>query len=73
VDWKVDEKGTFSLYVLIPENTSAEIAVPGTDAKKISINGNSFDQVRGISFIHMKNGKVVFVAAPGEYQIESIQ
>jgi len=73
VDWKVDEKGTFRLYVLIPENTSAEIAVPGTDAKKISINGNSFDQVRGISFIHMKNGKVVFVAAPGEYQIESIQ
>jgi hypothetical protein len=73
VDWKEDEKGTFSLYVLVPENTSAEIAVSGTDQQKISINGKPMGGFTGIKSIRTESGKVVFQAVPGEYEIISIK
>lgn len=66
VDWKVDEKGTFDLYVLVPENTSAEIAVPVSDPQKVSVNGKPIDKFRS------DNGKVIFQAVPGEYEIKSV-
>lgn len=67
VDWKVDDKGTFSLYVLVPEKTTAEIAVPATDPQKVSVNG------KPVSNFQSENGKVVFQAISGEYEIKSIK
>ena len=67
VDWKVDEKNTFSLYVLVPENTSAEVSVPAVNPQKVSVNG------RLISNFKTGNGEVVFSASPGEYEIQSIK
>ncbi len=66
VDWKIDEKGTFNLYVLVPENTSAEIAVPAGNSQKVSVNGKTIKQFRN------ENGKVIFSVSPGEYEIQSI-
>jgi len=67
VDWKVDDQGTFNLYVVVPENTSAEIAVPTTDPQKVSVNG------KPVSNFRSENGKVVFQAVPGKYEIKSIK
>jgi len=67
VDWKMDEKGTFNLYVLVPENTSAEITIPSGNPQKVSVNGKPVSQFR------KENGKVVFSAVFGEYEIKSIQ
>ncbi len=67
VDWKVDGKGTFSLYVLVPENTSAAIAVPTTNPLKVSVNGEPICNFRS------ENGKIIFQALPGEYEIKSIK
>ena len=66
VDWKMDDKGTFNLYVLVPEKTTAEIAVPATDPKKVSVNG------KPVSNFQSENGKVVFQAVSGEYEIKSV-
>ena len=67
VDWKVNEKGIFSMYVRVPENTAAEISVPSTDPQKIKING------KPINIFRNDNGKIMFHAVPGEYEIQSIQ
>lgn len=67
VDWKVDEKGSFSMYVLVPENTSAEIAIPAGNPQKVSVNGKPISQFR------KENGRVIFKAFPGEYEIQSIK
>jgi alpha-L-rhamnosidase len=46
VDWKVNEKGIFSMYVLVPENTAAEITVPSTDPQKVTVNGKPINKFR---------------------------
>lgn len=66
VDWKIDDNGTFCLYVLVPEKTTAEIAVPAADPQKVNVNG------KPISNFRSENGKVVFQAVPGEYEIKSV-
>jgi len=65
VNWKKDDNGEFRLYVLVPEQTNAEIGIPGTDPQKISINGETVKKIR------TENGRVIFRAAPGEYEIIS--
>lgn len=66
VNWKIDDKGTFCLYVLVPEKTIAEIAVPAADPQKVNVNG------KPISNFRTENGKVIFQAVPGEYEIKSV-
>ncbi len=66
IDWKTDAKGSFSMYVLVPENTSAEIAVPAGNPQKVSVNGKPINKFRS------ENGKIIFHAAPGEYEIKSV-
>ncbi|MDD4604646.1 MAG: family 78 glycoside hydrolase catalytic domain [Bacteroidales bacterium] len=63
VEWKIDDQGVFDLHILVPENTSAEIAIPGDTAQKIRINGKPADNV------NCQDGRMVFQAAPGEYEI----
>ncbi|MEN6452745.1 MAG: alpha-L-rhamnosidase C-terminal domain-containing protein [Prolixibacteraceae bacterium] len=66
VDWKTDEEGAFSLYVLVPENTSAEISIPAADPQNVSVNEKPVSQFR------KENRKIIFRVVPGEYQIKSI-
>ena len=67
ISWKVNEKGTFSMFVLVPENTSAEISVPSTNPQKVNVNGKQINKFRS------ENGKIIFQAVPGEYEIQSIK
>ena len=67
-----EDNGVFKLYVRVPENTSAEISVPGTDPNKIKINNLPVGSSSGIKTAVVKNGRIVFKATPGEYQILSL-
>ncbi len=67
VDWKVNGKGTFSMYVRVPEKTSAEISVPSTDPQKVSVNGKPINKLR------TDHGKIIFHVVPGEYEIHSFK
>ncbi len=68
-NWEVDSKGTFSLYVKVPENTTALIAIPGTDEKNISINGTELNHLSGLKALVVESGRINFNIPAGEYQI----
>ena len=72
VEWKHEDNGAFKLYVRIPDNTSAEISVPGTELSKITINNQSISSNSAIKTAVVKDGRVVFKATPGEYQVLSL-
>jgi hypothetical protein len=67
IDWKVNKQGIFSMYVRVPENTSAEISVPSADPQKVNVNGKPITKFRN------DNGKIIFQAVAGEYEIQSIK
>ncbi|MDP4282767.1 MAG: alpha-L-rhamnosidase C-terminal domain-containing protein, partial [Bacteroidota bacterium] len=66
VEWNIDDKGAFDLYVKVPENTSAEIIVPGDNPEKIKVNG------KHVYTFTYQNGRISFQAGPGEYKIVAI-
>ncbi|MEI6676951.1 MAG: alpha-L-rhamnosidase C-terminal domain-containing protein, partial [Mariniphaga sp.] len=69
VEWKVKKDGVFKLYVVVPENTKAEIALPGSNPAKVKINDLPAVSCSGIKSGGIINGRAVFIASPGEYQI----
>ncbi|MDP2338769.1 MAG: family 78 glycoside hydrolase catalytic domain [Bacteroidota bacterium] len=71
VEWKLDDNGVFKLYVLVPENTSAEISVQGTDPRKVKINDLPAGSCPGIKIAGIENGRIVFIAKPGAYQLSA--
>jgi len=68
-DWKIDARGDFHLYVKVPENTTAVIALPGMDAKKIQVNGQLFTNIPESKTAKTENGRVIFNVKAGEYRI----
>ena len=68
-EWKVEKDGVFKLYVVVPENTKAEISLPGSNPAKVKINGLLAVSCSGIKSGGIINGRAVFIASPGEYQI----
>jgi hypothetical protein len=68
VEWKKEINGTVSLFLKVPENTTAEISLPGTDPGKIIINGKKADTTRDAS---VKDDRVTFILPGGEYRIIS--
>jgi alpha-L-rhamnosidase len=71
IEWKFENNGIFKLYVSVPENTNAEISVPGTELNKIKINKLSVSDCQGIKTYETINGRIVFKVTSGEYQILS--
>ena len=69
IDWNLDTKGFFNLYVKVPENTSALIAAPGNDEKKIRINNKELIRIPELKLTGIENGRVMFTVPAGEYQI----
>ncbi|MDX2431083.1 MAG: family 78 glycoside hydrolase catalytic domain [Bacteroides sp.] len=59
----------FNLYLLVPEHTHAEIAVPGNDPGKIKVNNLPLEKSPGIEEIGSEKGSILLNAQPGEYQI----
>ena len=66
-DWKIESGGDFHLYVKVPENTTAVIALPGMDPKKIQVNDQPFNNIPESKTAKTEYGRVVFKVSGGEY------
>jgi hypothetical protein len=69
-EWKTNQAGNFKLYVSVPEQTTAEIVLPGIQAGKVLINGRSAASQPDIKQGGLRNGRLVYIVQPGEYQFE---
>jgi hypothetical protein len=67
-EWKIGENGDFKLYVVVPSNTTAEIALPGTNGDKVKINNQPAENNPTIKIKGVIKGRWTFEAKPGEYQ-----
>ena len=72
VDWKIDQKGVFSLFIKVPENTSAIVAVPGKNQNSIRINEKELIRTSEFNSAAIKDGRFEFKLASGEYLITLI-
>lgn len=68
--WKTDQQ-RFSLHVVIPANTTAEIWMPATTVAGIKESGKPAQQAEGITFLKMENGYAVFKTGGGTYAFEA--
>jgi hypothetical protein len=68
IEWNIDIKGDFKLFVVVPEHTIADIALPGTNTDKIKINDLPSGSNPNIKHGGIVNGRSVFKAKPGEYR-----
>ena len=60
--------GRFTLDVTIPANTTATVSLPAADAGDITENGLPLDQVSGVKFLRMENGRALLAVASGSYE-----
>ena len=67
-DWEIDAGGNFHLYVKVPQNATAVIALPGIDLKKVQMNDQSFLYTAESKTAKTDNGRVVFKLPGGEYR-----
>jgi hypothetical protein len=66
-EWNIEENGDFKLYLVVPENTMAEIALPGVDLDKIKIHDLPVSNNADIKNKGVVNGRLLLQANPGEY------
>jgi len=69
-EWK-REKGTFTLDVSIPANTSATVYVPAEKKSDVKENGKRAEKAEGVKFIKFENGKAVYEIGSGSYHFVS--
>ncbi|MGQ7889103.1 family 78 glycoside hydrolase catalytic domain [Paenibacillus sp. WC2504] len=69
--WKVDGNN-FSLDVTIPANTTATVYVPTNDQHTVKEGGKSIEEVAGIRYVKMDNGKAVYEVGSGSYSFTSL-
>ena len=60
--------GRFTLDVTIPANTTATVSLPAADPGNITENGLPLDQVSGVKFLRMENGRALLAVASGSYE-----
>ena len=70
VEWKIAREGNFRLYVTVPEQTTAEVFLPGTNSNKVKINGRPAAGYPEVKSAGLRNGRLVYHVKPGEYQFE---
>ncbi len=76
IEWEHGKSGDFRLWVRVPQGSSAELFVPGTDPTRLTINSKPIDKCPGItaapdSAEGRKSGRIVLRAASGNYRIIS--
>jgi len=71
VEWHIDKNKIFNLYLVVPQNTIAEIALPGTNRDKIKVNDQPAGSNPDIKIKGMINGRLTLEAMPGEYRFIS--
>lgn len=74
-DWKT-EGNLFKWHLSIPANTSAIIYLPVVSEQKVMEGGQSVEthggaSLKGIKFMRMENGKVLFEIGSGSYSFSS--
>jgi alpha-L-rhamnosidase len=60
--------GAFSLNVVIPPNTTAQIYIPTTNAAAITESGVPAANAPGVTFAGVSNGSAIFNVGSGSYQ-----
>ncbi|GAL72665.1 alfa-L-rhamnosidase [Jejuia pallidilutea] len=68
--WKMDNE-TFTLDVVIPPNTTAEITVPYATPKNTLINGSTINKYSNIKSLSADKESIKIVAEPGTYKIQT--
>ena len=67
--WKV-EKNKFTMNVVIPPNTTAEVFIPSGTKENIFENGVAVSSVKLIKFLESKEGGQVYLVGSGSYNFE---
>jgi alpha-L-rhamnosidase len=65
-EWQLHEK-QFTWKVTIPANTRANILIPAESAEMISESGNPVNQVEGLKYVRIQEGRVNLEIGSGEY------
>ncbi|GAA4814969.1 family 78 glycoside hydrolase catalytic domain [Litoribaculum gwangyangense] len=68
--WKI-ENNTFTLYVIIPPNTTAEIHIPNATQNNLLVNGNDFMETSNLKLISSNKNVVKLLAEPGTYNFQT--
>ena len=55
----------------VPANTTAKLFLPATSLDAIQESGKALDQVSGLKFLRMENGKAVIELSSGKYEFTS--
>jgi alpha-L-rhamnosidase len=68
-DWRKDQDGTFHWNVTVPPNTTATLCLPAKDLQSITESGAPAKSARGLKFIQLENGRAIFEAESGAFQL----
>jgi len=69
-DWRKIKRG-FRLELRIPGNTTAIVFLPATSSSTVKEGGRSLENVSGVSFLRMEDGRAVIQVGAGTYLFES--
>jgi alpha-L-rhamnosidase len=70
-DWKI-EKDVFSLHVVIPANTSAEVWIPAQENSTVTEKGVAVEKMDGFKSTRYQFGYRVAVVGSGDYDFRSL-
>jgi alpha-L-rhamnosidase len=68
--WRL-ENGTFSLDVVIPPNTTAQIHLPKTSKQDAFVNGKVLDESSPFKLIEKDDKSIVLAVHAGKYQFQT--
>lgn len=68
--WKIENE-TFTLDVVIPPNTTAEITVPYATPKNTLVNGIAVNKNSNIKLLSADKESIKIIAEPGTYKIQT--
>jgi alpha-L-rhamnosidase len=67
-NWRL-KNGKFDWEINIPVNIHASVYIPTPETKSIMVNGDSYQEVRGVEYLHKKDGYSIFRVGSGKYRI----
>jgi alpha-L-rhamnosidase len=68
--WKI-ERGTFTLRIQVPPNTTATVFVPAKSADSVLESGSPAAQSRGAGFLRMEDRNAVYKVGSGRYSFSA--